>query len=179
MWLYPVGRPNNHRNAQTLMSSEHNHSHTDVQRTQTQHHSHTITAHHSQQQYLKRRNTVHTQIHDVPYTPDARPANTLVNTQMHQVYQTMISSSLTFVYELFGHVKPPRKCHHFGKANWEALRTELSRAGKGVHDLWKTFKSQLFDAIDKHIPSALRSGKHQLPWMNGKLRRLIKKKRRL
>ena len=83
----------------------------------------------------------------------------------------------------------PRKCHLFGKVNWEALRqaaaetskkvTELSRAGKDVHDLWKTFKSQLSDAIDKHIPSALRSGKHQLPWMNGKLRRLTKKKRRL
>ena len=50
------------------MSSEHNHSHTDVQRTQTQHHSHTITTHHSQQRYLKRRNTGHTQIHDVQYT---------------------------------------------------------------------------------------------------------------
>ena len=83
----------------------------------------------------------------------------------------------------------PRKCHLFGKVNWEALRqaaaetskkvTELSRAGKDVHDLWKTFKSQLSDAIDKHIPSALRSGKHQLTWMNGKLRRLTKKKRRL
>ena len=54
MWLYPVGRacrPNNHRNAHTLMSGEHNHSHTDVQRTQTQHHPHTIT---TQQRYLKR-----------------------------------------------------------------------------------------------------------------------------
>ena len=74
----------------------------------------------------------------------------------------------------------PRKCHLFGKANWEALRqaaaetskkvTELFKAGKDVHNLWKTFKSELFDAIDTHIPSAL---------MNGKLRRLIKKKRRL
>ena len=58
----------------------------------------------------------------------------------------------------------PRKCHLFGKTNWEALRqaapkkvTELFKAGKDVHDLWKTFKSQLFHAIDKHIPSALSS----------------------
>ena len=82
MCLYPAGRacrPNNHRNAHTLMSSEHNHSHThvqrtlpltytDVQRTQTLHYPHTITTHHRQQRYLKGRNNGHTQIHDILYT---------------------------------------------------------------------------------------------------------------
>ena len=81
MWLYPEGRacrPNNHRNAHTLMSgehkkhtlmsSEHYHSHADVQRTQTLHHPHSITTHHRQQRYLEGRNNGHTQIHDVLYT---------------------------------------------------------------------------------------------------------------
>ena len=104
--------------------------------------------------------------------------------QMHQVYQTNISSSLTFVYDLFGHVKPQENTTRSARLTAKTLRqaaaeTELFKAGKDVHNLWKTLKSQLFDAIDKHIPSALRSGKHQLPWMNGKLRRLIEKKRRL
>ena len=72
-------RPNNHRNAHTLMSSEHNHSHTDVQRTlplthtdiqrtQTLHQPHTITTHYRQQRYLKGRNNGHTQIIDILYT---------------------------------------------------------------------------------------------------------------
>ena len=58
------------------MSSEHFHSRTNVQRTQTLHHPHTITTHHRQQQYLKRRNNSHTQIHDVLYTRFGVATNT-------------------------------------------------------------------------------------------------------
>jgi hypothetical protein len=83
----------------------------------------------------------------------------------------------------------PRKCYHYGKAEWDKLKqaaTEVSKRvssqladGADVNTLWKTFKEQLLKAIDQYIPSTQRTSRHSLPWFNNRLRKLLKKKQRL
>lgn len=85
--------------------------------------------------------------------------------------------------------KIKRKCFLFNKANWEGLRqaaTEISNRvsslyadGADVNTLWKTFKDCLMEASDKNIPSVHRSNNNRIPWMNGKLHRLMKRKKRI
>lgn len=69
--------------------------------------------------------------------------------------------------------KPPRKCLLFNRANWDEMRraaTEISeqivsqdKNGADVNALWETFRNQLPEATEKHIPSVLRSSRHRLP----------------
>ena len=48
-----------------------------------------------------------------------------------------------------------------------------------VKELWALFKSNLIQLLNKHIPSKTVSLKNNPPWLNRKLKRLLKKKARL
>ena len=83
----------------------------------------------------------------------------------------------------------PRKRFHFGKANWDGLRTAASKlSGKllkmyesanDIESLWTAFKDDLLAAANQHIPSTSSTPRHHLPWLNHHLKKLLKKKKRL
>jgi hypothetical protein len=87
--------------------------------------------------------------------------------------------------------KRPRKCYIYSKANWDKLHvhedlTRLSstiinmyHTGSSVQILWDIFKTELFEYLEKHIPSKLIRSKSHLPWINHKIRKMFKKKTRL
>ena len=80
--------------------------------------------------------------------------------------------------------KRPCKCYVYSKANWDNLHEDLTKlsstiiniyhTGSSVQNLWDIFKTELFEYLDKHIPS-----KSHLPWINYKIRKMFKKKTRL
>jgi hypothetical protein len=83
----------------------------------------------------------------------------------------------------------PRKTHLFSKVNWQTLNEELKplngkmstmvEEGKDVNHLWETFKGSIKEVVDRHVPSVLRKKKDDLPWLNGNIRRMLRKKKRL
>ena len=83
----------------------------------------------------------------------------------------------------------PRKCYKFWKADWEGLKAAASNIstrvsslfddGADVNTLWTTFKKDLFSAIDKYIPSCMKTSKHKVPWVTQKLLKMIKRKKRI
>ena len=82
-----------------------------------------------------------------------------------------------------------RKVHQFKKAQWEDLYKECDEitkeiqlkfnAGDCINSLWDIFKSKLHKAIDNYIPSKNIRMNNDLPWMNGNLRKLVRKKTKL
>ena len=82
-----------------------------------------------------------------------------------------------------------RKVHQFKKAKWEELQAECTEiakdiqtrydAGDSMDSLWDTFKSKIHKAIENHIPSRNIRMNNDLPWMNGNLRKLVRKKTKL
>ena len=85
--------------------------------------------------------------------------------------------------------KQRRQIYQFARADWESLNDDFNtlsnkiktqyNTGACTESLWSTFKNTLTESIDKHIPSKLSSSRCNLPWLNGKLHRLLKQKRRL
>ncbi|CAG2192837.1 unnamed protein product [Mytilus edulis] len=83
----------------------------------------------------------------------------------------------------------PRKCYIYSKANWNTIKEEISITstkirhmqdrGTNVQEMSDTFKKELFQSMDKHIPSKEIRSKNNLPWINHKIRKLFKKKQRL
>ena len=59
------------------------------------------------------------------------------------------------------------------------IYTCMYHTGSSVQNLWDTFKTQLFEYLDKNIPSKLIRSKSHLPWINHKIRKMFKKKTRL
>jgi hypothetical protein len=55
----------------------------------------------------------------------------------------------------------------------------LVTQGANVNTLWETFKTDLTKAADEFIPSSQRTHRFKLPWINGNLRRLLNRKKRL
>ena len=51
--------------------------------------------------------------------------------------------------------------------------------GTNVQEMRDTFKKELFQSMDKHIPSKEIRSKNNLPWINHKIRKLFKKKQQL
>ena len=86
-------------------------------------------------------------------------------------------------------VQKPRKCYVFGKASWESIKEGLSDTTKSIEELynegiavepiWNVFKAELFKLLDAHIPSKTFKQRHSLPWMNRKLKKLVRRKHRL
>ena len=84
--------------------------------------------------------------------------------------------------------KPPRKVYNYKKADWDMLREEAKsftadfltdHRDRSVEENWSNFKKHIETTMDKHIPSKLTSTRHNLPWVNSRVRRMINKKQRL
>ena len=84
---------------------------------------------------------------------------------------------------------PRRKHFLFSKANWPSLKTkclEISATiktmyenGLSMQDMWETFKSTLIKDIESIIPSKSFKGKTSPPWLNSRLKKMQRRKRRL
>eukprot|EP00745_Piridium_sociabile_P040062 TRINITY_DN76314_c0_g1_i2.p1 TRINITY_DN76314_c0_g1~~TRINITY_DN76314_c0_g1_i2.p1 ORF type:complete len:1167 (+),score=240.29 TRINITY_DN76314_c0_g1_i2:25-3525(+) len=91
--------------------------------------------------------------------------------------------------QVFYQRQRPRKIHLFARANWEGLDADLKQMaeeietrydqGADVESLWSTFRDSTTKAVDTHVPSKMSSRKKNLPWLSGKLKALLKKKKRL
>ena len=63
--------------------------------------------------------------------------------------------------------------------------TELSEniintdADSPINDIWEKLKHGIYEVMEKYILSKLTSNRHNLPWINHKLKKLIKKKNKL
>ena len=85
--------------------------------------------------------------------------------------------------------KQRKQIYQFARAVWESLNDDFNtlsnkiktqyNTGACIESLWSTFKNTQTESIDKHIPSKLRSSRCNFTWLNGKLHRLLKRKRRL
>ena len=80
--------------------------------------------------------------------------------------------------------KQPRKCYIYSTVNWDKLsstiiNTCMYHTGSSVQNIWDIFKTELFEYLNKHIPSKLIRSKSHLPWINHKIRKMFKKKIRL
>ena len=84
--------------------------------------------------------------------------------------------------------KVPRKIYNYKKADWENIKQKSSTfreqflkeyMDRAVEHNWKKFKKHINTVMDKFIPSKTTSTRHNLPWINTKLKRMIKKKQRL
>ncbi len=82
----------------------------------------------------------------------------------------------------------PRNIPLYGKAKWESMASEVSNLGSvitdmfirdsPVEDMWNHFKSGILKSIEDHIPHKLTKTKQDVPWINGDLRKLIRKRDR-
>ena len=84
--------------------------------------------------------------------------------------------------------KAPRKVYIYKKANWPKIKEEILTfqeeymklyKERSVDANWNDIKRNVTSAMDKHIPAKLTSTRHNLPWMNQTIKRMIKKKQRL
>jgi hypothetical protein len=83
----------------------------------------------------------------------------------------------------------PRKCHLFSKADWEKIEEDLKpleenlkqmeESGKGINDMWEMFKETIKKAVEENVPSVKHRKKNDLPWINRRIRKLLKRKKRL
>ena len=80
-----------------------------------------------------------------------------------------------------------RKCYLYNKGDYNSMRQEtLSFAknkyfnghanSRSVEENWGTIKSFLKDLVDKYIPSKMTRSTQSLPWVTGKIRKLIRKR---
>jgi len=84
--------------------------------------------------------------------------------------------------------KAKRTIYLFDKANWFEIKNGIldfgskinsSNVASNVQSLWDAFKSKLDELVTKHVPTKVLSGKQHLPWLNAKVRKLMKKRDRL
>ena len=85
--------------------------------------------------------------------------------------------------------KQCRQIYQFARADCESLNDDVNTLSNKIktqyntcartESLCSTFKNTLTESFNKHIPSKLSSCRCNLPWLNGKLHRLLKRKRRL
>ena len=83
----------------------------------------------------------------------------------------------------------PRHIHLWSKADWQKIKDEASAfrlkfldniGNYSVNANYVKFKNFINDIINKHVPTrAMRSPKHNLPWITQKIRRMCRKKQRL
>jgi hypothetical protein len=73
----------------------------------------------------------------------------------------------------------------YGKANWDGFKEYINSFGKNfdkldttpdVDKLWSNFKATLESGIKKFIPHRMARRKQSIPWLSGKIKRLIKKR---
>jgi hypothetical protein len=79
----------------------------------------------------------------------------------------------------------PRKRYIYSKANWNKVKEDLQSLEKELRmgytnretseNIWQTFKRKLFSSLDENIPSKTIKSNNNLPWINHKVRKKIKK----
>lgn len=85
--------------------------------------------------------------------------------------------------------KPQRKIYMFGKANIDALKSDVadfvnnflqSNPGEQNCDSnWKTIRNNLTELVEKHVPSKLSKRKCSLPWITIDIKRKMRKRDKL
>ena len=83
----------------------------------------------------------------------------------------------------------PRKIPLYKKADWEGLKEHIYEFGRSlqsnftistpVNQLWHNITSELERAINKFIPHKTAKIKDRQPWINTKIRRLMRKRDKL
>ena len=83
----------------------------------------------------------------------------------------------------------PRKIYLFSKANWEEIYKacdilsneiiQMVHDKLNVESIWEKFKAGIQSAMDSYIPSKIFKKKNSVPWFNGKLKKMTKRKGRL
>ena len=81
-----------------------------------------------------------------------------------------------------------RSVFKFQKADWDKIKTDMDLArseienmyatNATVNELWEFFKSKLKRSIETHIPTSSLCKKGKLPWINKRILKLIKEKRK-
>ena len=84
---------------------------------------------------------------------------------------------------------PPRTCYIYSKADWTKINIDLENLqttvennkenGHSVHQLWDTFKKELFGTMNNNIPHKEIRSRNSIPWITRKHRKMIKRKQRL
>ena len=85
--------------------------------------------------------------------------------------------------------KRMRTVYLYKRANWDKIKNDLNQFQQAfmvsspyvntVNDNWEALKSAIKDTVRTNIPSKSLRGKTNLPWINKKLKRAIRKKKRL
>ena len=83
----------------------------------------------------------------------------------------------------------PRKCYIYKKANWNTIHNDLSKLNDDIEEmvtknehidsLWDTFKTKLFESMNKNIPSKDIKANNTVPWIKRREKKMLKKKQRL
>jgi len=83
----------------------------------------------------------------------------------------------------------PRRRYIFSKANWDPIKLAFQKLSANiismlnkdanVQELWDKFKSTVLAETNKHIPSKSGNRQTKLPWVNHRVYRLLKRKKRL
>ena len=84
--------------------------------------------------------------------------------------------------------KPKRNIFLYRKADWDGIRSNLNslytsiknaNQGYSANDLWTKFKSTLTSSMDEYIPQKKLNGKHHLPWVTPKIKKMIRKRNKI
>ena len=84
--------------------------------------------------------------------------------------------------------KTPRKVTIFSKADWDAIRAEMSEFSDDyfcsceefpVDGKWTVFKACLAQLVNKYVTSKTLSTRYRVPWLTNVMKRLSRKKKRL
>ena len=85
--------------------------------------------------------------------------------------------------------KKRRKVFAYSKANWADIKldaisisaniTRLYNENADVMKLWDTFKTAIWQSVEKHVPSKTSKPNYHLPWLDRNLKRLLRQKQRL
>lgn len=82
-----------------------------------------------------------------------------------------------------------RKIYKYAKADWDKIKEDcdtissdvktLIENGSNINDVWEKFKTSIINSMDKNIPSFQTNSKSKTPWINGKIKKMLRKKQRL
>ena len=82
----------------------------------------------------------------------------------------------------------PRKIYQYHKGDMTAIKADLKDFqdtflaycdGKSVEELWLSFHSQMMILQEKHISSKMSKPQTSMPWINGDLKKKIRRNNRL
>ena len=85
--------------------------------------------------------------------------------------------------------KQRRRIYKYTKANWEQIKADCKNIlqvtinmvnnNSTIEEVWESFKQGITDSISKNVPTKLSSTRISLPWINNKIRKMLRRKQRL